>query len=54
MVELTKAEYNQGVLWAAGAGNGNVSYTDRTPGKIPSRFTVAASDRADYRAVHSN
>jgi subtilisin family serine protease len=54
MVELINAASNQGVLGVAAAGNHNVSYTDRTPGKIPNSFSVAASYRADDRAFYSN
>lgn len=35
-------------------GNDNVPYKDRTPGRIPNSFTVAASDRVDNRAFWSN
>lgn len=54
MVELINAAYNQGVLGIAAAGNDNVLYTDRTPGRISNSFTVAASDRADNRVFFSN
>lgn len=54
MVELINAAYNQGVLWEAGAGSDNVSYTDRTPGKRANSFTVATPDRVENRALHSN
>ncbi|KAL2273833.1 hypothetical protein FJTKL_04021 [Diaporthe vaccinii] len=53
MAKLINAAYNQGVLGVAAAGN-DVSCTDRTPGRIPSCFTVAASDRADNREFFSN
>lgn len=54
IVQLINAAHDQGVLGVAVAGNDNVSYTDRTPGRIPNSFTVAASDRTDNRVCFSN
>lgn len=50
MVELTNTAYNHGILGVAATGDDDVSYTCRTPGKIPNFFTAAASDEADNRA----